>query len=129
KQRQHGGSRHIRKDQLLRFLLPSFEPSRQSMSVSSVKRCLWGTNNPNMEETGSLENPIRSGKCDLDLNRARKSKRSRSNSTTPRVELWQINTKPRTSCRSQALVTGRQKRTSSGRLEGAKAALRAFSAV
>ena len=29
------------------------------------------TNNPNMEETGSLENPILSGKCDLDLNRAR----------------------------------------------------------
>jgi len=28
------------------------------------------TNNPNMEETGSLENPIPSGKCDLDLNRA-----------------------------------------------------------
>jgi hypothetical protein len=24
-----------------------------------------------MEETGSLENPIPSGKCDLDLNRAR----------------------------------------------------------
>ena len=40
------------------------------MSVSSVKRCLWGTNHPNMEETGSLENPIPSGKCDLDLNRA-----------------------------------------------------------
>ena len=36
-----------------------------------------------------------------------KSKRSRSNSTTPRYELWQINTKARTSCRSQALVTGR----------------------
>jgi len=35
-----------------------------------VKRCLWGTNNPNMEETGSLENPIPSGKCYLDLNRA-----------------------------------------------------------
>jgi len=32
--------------------------------------CLWGTNNPNMEETGSLENPIPSGKCYLDLNRA-----------------------------------------------------------
>ena len=29
-----------------------------------------GTNNPNMEETGSLENPIPSGKCYLDLNRA-----------------------------------------------------------
>ena len=28
------------------------------------------TNNPNMEEIGSLENPIPSGKCDLDLNRA-----------------------------------------------------------
>ena len=40
------------------------------MSVSSVKRCLWGTNHPNMEETGSLENPIPSGKCYLDLNRA-----------------------------------------------------------
>jgi hypothetical protein len=30
-----------------------------------------GTNNPNMEETGSLENPIPSGKCYLELNRAR----------------------------------------------------------
>ena len=29
-----------------------------------------GTNNPNMEETGSLENPISFGKCYLDLNRA-----------------------------------------------------------
>ena len=29
-----------------------------------------GTNHPNMEETGSLENPIPSGKCYLDLNRA-----------------------------------------------------------
>jgi hypothetical protein len=29
-----------------------------------------GTNNPNMEETGSLENPIPSGKCYLELNRA-----------------------------------------------------------
>jgi hypothetical protein len=28
------------------------------------------TNNPNMEETGSLENPVQSGKCNLDLNRA-----------------------------------------------------------
>src|SRR5271165_2008318 len=28
------------------------------------------TNNPNMEETGSLENPILSGKCYLELNRA-----------------------------------------------------------
>ena len=28
-------------------------------------------------------------------------------STTPRSELWQISTKARTSCRSQALVTGR----------------------
>ena len=37
----------------------------------------------------------------------RKSKTSRSNSTTPRVELWQMNTKARTSCRSQDLVTGR----------------------
>ena len=45
------------------------------MSVSSVKRCLWGTNNPNMEETGSLENPIPSGKCYLDLNRAYNSSR------------------------------------------------------
>ena len=27
-----------------------------------------GTNHPNMEETGSLENPIPSGKCYLDLN-------------------------------------------------------------
>src|SRR5208337_574272 len=32
---------------------------------------LVGTNHPNMEETGSLENPIPSGKCYLDLNRAR----------------------------------------------------------
>src|SRR5271166_7094233 len=31
-----------------------------------------GTNNPNMEETGSLENPIPSGKGNLDLNRAQK---------------------------------------------------------
>ena len=31
---------------------------------------LVGTNHPNMEETGSLENPIPSGKCYLDLNRA-----------------------------------------------------------
>ena len=31
-----------------------------------------GINHPNMEETGSLENPIPSGKCYLDLNRARK---------------------------------------------------------
>jgi len=31
-----------------------------------------GTNDPNMEETGSLENPIPSGKCNLDLNRAQK---------------------------------------------------------
>jgi hypothetical protein len=31
-----------------------------------------GTNNPNMKETDSLENPIPSGKCYLDLNRARK---------------------------------------------------------
>ena len=29
-----------------------------------------GTNNPNMEETGSLENLIPSGKCHLELNRA-----------------------------------------------------------
>ena len=29
-----------------------------------------GTNHPNMEETGSLENPIPSGKCYLDLSRA-----------------------------------------------------------
>src|SRR5271157_6596893 len=29
-----------------------------------------GTNNPNMEETGSIENPIPSGKCYLELNRA-----------------------------------------------------------
>ena len=29
-----------------------------------------GTNHPNMEETGSLEHPIPSGKCYLDLNRA-----------------------------------------------------------
>src|SRR5208282_4531777 len=29
-----------------------------------------GTNNPNMEETGSLENPIPSGKCYLELNQA-----------------------------------------------------------
>jgi hypothetical protein len=28
------------------------------------------TNNPNMEETGSLENPIPSGKHYLELNRA-----------------------------------------------------------
>jgi len=28
------------------------------------------TNNPNMEETGSLENPIQSGECNLDLNQA-----------------------------------------------------------
>ena len=33
---------------------------------------LVGTNHPNMEETGSLENPIPSGKCYLDLNRAQK---------------------------------------------------------
>ena len=31
---------------------------------------LVGTNHPNMEETGSLENPIPLGKCYLDLNRA-----------------------------------------------------------
>jgi hypothetical protein len=31
-----------------------------------------GTNNPNMKETDSLENPIPSGKCYLDLNRAQK---------------------------------------------------------
>ena len=30
------------------------------------------TNNPNMEETGSLENPIPSGECNLGLNRAEK---------------------------------------------------------
>ena len=29
-----------------------------------------GINYPNMEETGSLENPIQSGQCNLDLNRA-----------------------------------------------------------
>ena len=29
-----------------------------------------GTNNPNMEETGSIENPIPPGKCYLELNRA-----------------------------------------------------------
>ena len=31
-----------------------------------------------------------------DAREIRKSKRSRSNSTTPRVELWQMNTKPNT---------------------------------
>ena len=45
------------------------------------------------------------------------------------VELWQISTNPRTSCRSQALVTGRSKRTSSGVDEGAKAWSRASWAV
>ena len=35
-----------------------------------------GTNHPNMEETGSLENPIPSGKCYLDLSRAEISEES-----------------------------------------------------
>ena len=35
-----------------------------------------GTNHPNMEETGSLENPILSGKCYLDLNRAPELKKA-----------------------------------------------------
>ena len=39
---------------------------------------LVGTNHPNMEETGSLENPIPSGKCYLDLNRAQNSPATRS---------------------------------------------------
>ena len=38
------------------------------MSVSSVEMVFVRTNNPNMEETGILENPILSGKCYLALN-------------------------------------------------------------
>ena len=41
------------------------------MSVSSLKGCLRGTNNANMEETGILEKATLSGVCYLSLNQAR----------------------------------------------------------
>ena len=47
---------------------------------------LVGTNHPNMEETGSLENPIPSGKCYLDLNRAEKCRETRSSIGRKRSE-------------------------------------------
>jgi hypothetical protein len=59
----------------------------------------------------------------------RQSKRSRSNSTTARYGLWPINTKARTNCHNQALVTGRWKRTFSVVGSGSKAWVRAAWAV
>src|SRR5208337_224263 len=57
------------------------------MSVSSVKRCLWGTNNPNMEETGILEKITRSGFCYPALNQVGFSGNSTDRPRASRVEL------------------------------------------
>src|SRR5208283_4427886 len=58
--RQHGGSRHFRKDHSLRFLLPIFEPGRQS--TSQFDRYAQPMDISGMLRSGGLlPNPSRSG--------------------------------------------------------------------
>src|SRR5208337_4675954 len=60
------------------------------MSVSSVKRCLWGTNNPNMEETGILEKITRSGFCYPALNQVGFSGNSTDRPRASTVEVLSV---------------------------------------